>query len=296
MIQLYHIENNYPFQEISWHEKNKVIQTDKGKKAVALWKDENDLNWHIHWREKLSKEAGVLTDRVIRTNNGEQALATDIGWITVHDVIESLFPVSDHPFEMGRFLGTYANIDMECHRPSEDETVGRMNAVPASLPLSRPIVQKMEKEAIRRERKAQQILKGCPVNVNKVAKVGSLNQARSVQGQLFWQNNEREIDSSVDMLCSCLREWVSEYGESKLDTLLDGLNETYSFENDKGKLILAYFVYPNEFISFGEWYHENRSAEEVDIKLDELCRQWDISKKIVEHIADRVIDIKEQVS
>lgn len=302
MIQLYHIETSYPFQEVSWYKKNKIIETDKGKKEIGIWTDENQLNWHIDWRERLFEKTGVLTDRVIRTNNGEKALATDNGWITVHDVIDSLLQVSNYPFEMGRFLGSYATVETN---PLQTLTEikssidwDRLNVIPGSSLSSNKLFEKIRMEAIHRGRKANELLKNCNSELvdNMVVKVGSLKQAKNVQGQLFWENKERELENSIDMLCSCIKEWVLDYGEEQLDTLLNGVNETCSLESDNGKLLLARFVYPKEFESFLEEFDEERNGEEVDKKLDHLSRQWDLSKTIVDHIVHWLVDKKEKVS
>jgi len=302
MIQLYQIENNYPFEEVSWYQKNKMIETDKGKKIIGIWTDENQLNWHINWREQLSEETGVLTDRVICTNHGEKALATDIGWITVHDVVDSLFPISEFPFEIGRFLGTYATIETEGAQPvsMNRRTIDwdQIDNIPASSLSSKKLLNKIRKEAVRRANKADELLKNASDRLAtiRVVKMRTLKQAKNVQGQLFWENNERDLESSTDMLCTCLREWVSEYGEGQLDTLLNGINTTCSLENDNGQLLLARFVYPKELESFLEWFDEERNEEEVNKKLDHLCRQWDISKTIVEHMVHWLVGKKEKVS
>jgi len=302
MIQLYQIENNYPFQEVSWYQKNKVIETDKGKKIIRIWTDENQLNWHINWRERLSEETGILTDRVIRTNHGEKALATDIGWITIHDVVDSLFPISEFPFEMGRFLGTYATIEVEGDQPvsvnGRKINWDQIDNISASFLSSKKLLSNIRKEAVHRANKADELLKNTSdrLAAKRVVKIRTLKQAKNVQGQFFWENNERDLESSMEMLCSCLREWVSEYGEGQLDTLLKGMNTTCSLENDQGKELLAHFVYPKELESFLEWFDEERNEEEVNQKLDHLCRQWDISKTIVEHIVHWLVGKKEKVS
>lgn len=302
MIQLYHIEKNYPFQEVSWYKKNKIIETDKGKKEIEVWTDENQLNWHIDWRERLSEETGVLTDRVIRTNNGEKALATDIGWITVRDVVDSLFPVSDYPFEVGRFLGTYATIEAESLQPStlikRSINWEKLDIMPWTSLSAKKLYGKLRTEAVHRARNANELLENCSVELadKSVVKIGTLKQAKNVQGQLFWENKERELESSVDMLSSCLREWVSDYGDAQLKTLLNGVNETCPLDSDNGKLLLASFVYPKEFESFLNEFDEERNVEEVDKKLDDLCQQWDLSKIIVEHIINWLVDKKEKVS
>ncbi|WP_416151381.1 hypothetical protein ACM26V_10575 [Salipaludibacillus sp. HK11] len=302
MIQLDHIERSYPFRNVSWIQKNKIINTEKGKKAIEVWTDEDLLNWHIQWRERLAEETGVLTNRVIQTKTGAKALSTDIGWITIHDVVDSLFPISENPYELGRFLGKYASIETEqLPPPIIDQAIQRkieFEDVHMAPTPSSSLLEKTRREAVRRVKKAEELMEGCDKRVSKtkVTKVESLDQAKSVQGQLFWENKEKEVEHCIDMLCSCFREWVTSYGIDDIGRLLDGVNETFQLEEDAGQMLLARFVYPNEYESFVEWFHDKRNENEINTQLNHLTQQWDVTKTIVEQLVHWLEQKKEKVS
>ncbi|PYZ93653.1 hypothetical protein CR194_10875 [Salipaludibacillus keqinensis] len=301
MIELHHIESHFPFQQVEWLEKNKFINTERGIKALHLWTDEEQMKHHMQWRDRFAEHAGVLTDRMIQTVNGDKAIPIEAGWMTLHDVVDSSFPVSDYPEEMGQFLGNYVLVPIEETDPPVNQSKERISAFidvpfPSSTPRFR-VLEKMRKEARQREKKADGLARSVEVDgqMQRVLAIESFSQAKEIDGQLFWENKGTELKPSVDVLCSCLRKWVENYGEDRLDLVFNGLNESFPLKNENGLLLLSRLVYPTEYVEFASWFNKTRNDDEVEKRYVALSNQWDVSKKIVAKFVHWLEEAKEKV-
>ncbi|UTW68924.1 hypothetical protein KHA80_16960 [Anaerobacillus sp. HL2] len=65
MDMLRRIKLEYNFSDISWIAEDSIFLAKKGKKRIRIWKDKQLLQWHIKWRDQLSKHSGILLDRMI---------------------------------------------------------------------------------------------------------------------------------------------------------------------------------------------------------------------------------------
>ncbi|WP_078579643.1 hypothetical protein [Salipaludibacillus agaradhaerens] len=306
MIELDHIEESYPFQHLRWVDEGRIIDTNKGKKCLKFWPDEHMLQAQITWREELTKQTGVLTDRMIQTSNGEKAISTGAGWITLHDMVEDLYPVWNHPNKIGAFLGHYITMPYRYTMssgslPLNDENISLdRERLVQSLPVrsvSYKLVDKLKKEALTRLERVASFLKRHELTdtPNEVVSIYTLAQAKLVHGELFWENNEKKSTSPYKVLRRCLGEWENR-GDS-LYLLLNGLNRTFPLNKDRGTLLLAHIVYPYEMIKF-----INRLMQETDItpgqekaQLNDLVTEWDTNKRVCETMVDWLQDVREKV-
>lgn len=203
MIELDHIEESYPFQDLRWVDEGRIIETNKGKKVLKFWLDEHILQAHILWREELTKQTGVLTDRMIQTSHGEKAIYTDAGWVTLHDVVEDPYPVWDHPNKIGAFLGRYITMPYGGGESggslslSEENIYSDRERLVQSLPVrsvSHKLVDKLKDEALTRLEKVANVIEGNELTDthHRVVSIYTLAQAKLVHGQLFWENNEKK--------------------------------------------------------------------------------------------------------
>ncbi|MCR6111516.1 hypothetical protein HXA35_14290 [Bacillus sp. A301a_S52] len=306
MIELDHIEESYPFQSLRWIDEGHTLDTDKGNKRIKFWPDEHMLQAQIAWREELTKQTGVLTDRMIQTSKGDKALYTGAGWITLHDMVEELYPVWEHPNKIGAFLGRYITMpyrQTESGRflPLSDENISSdRERLIQSLPIrsvSYRLVDKLKTEALTRLDKVASFIKRHELTDthDEIVSIYTLAQAKLVHGELFWENTEKKSTSSYKVLRRCLAEWENRGGSLYL--LLDGLNKTFPLNKDRAALLLAHIVYPYEMISF-----ISRLTQETDItnsqkktQFNDLVTEWDTNKRVCETMVAWLQDVREKV-
>ncbi|SER91912.1 hypothetical protein [Salipaludibacillus aurantiacus] len=302
MIQLAFIENHYPFCEFKWIEEGKIIETEKGKKRVEIWTDKETLDAHIEWREKLAKETDSLTDRMIQTANGDKAVETDTGWLTLHDYVDHPYPVTSNVKQTGHFIGMYASVKM-------DNSMGRLNLAnwqEDALFLSKSIklklkqkglIERLRVEAEDRVKKAEVLFKEeSAEEAASVLSIESPSQAKMIYGRMYWENQGKSFQNKYLVLRSFLKEWVEANGTGELTHLFDGLDETFPLREQKGRQLLAAIVYPHEYISFMKWLNEAGESTEIEERVNSLMKEWDIMKTLTEHVAEWIREPERRLS
>ncbi|MGJ9383039.1 hypothetical protein [Salipaludibacillus sp. CF4.18] len=301
MIKIELLERSYPFQSIRWMIEGKIMDTNKGMKAVQLWKEEDLLAWHIKWRDALAEHTGIMTNRMIQTITGEKVLSTDLGFITVHDVVEEAFPIFDHPKQIGQFLGEY----LACTAAEEDD-----REVPIIPDLERDfdihffeelsqwdILQKLNLEAKKRVTKVRELLKNHShiFYHNIVPPIESLIQARSVHHKLFWETSEKKPISCYEALRNVLHEWHTEGHGAKIKEVLDGIDETFPLSEERGTALLANCLYPWELRSFVANALDNDGTGTMEQHFQSFAQEWDISRRLVKDVAGWLVNSREGV-
>lgn len=301
MIQIEQLEKNYPFQSITWMIDGKIIDTNKGIKAVQLWKEEDQLRWHIKWRDTLAEQHDIMTNRMIQTITGENALSTDLGWITVHDVVEEAYPILDHPKQIGQFLGKYLATSIVEDNARDAPFITNLEkdwdiGFAAALPQVE-ILKKLKLEAKNRLAKVHHLLEKNrhPIYQNLVPPIESLSQARSVHQQLFWETSEKDPISWYEALRCVLHEWLKEGHIEEIKDVLDGIDETFPLSEERGTTLLTSCLYPWELSSFCKKDLWSEDLIIIERNYQSFTKEWDISKQLVTEVAGWLVNSRERV-
>lgn len=298
MLSIDHLKDCYGFKQAKWKVINKVLETDKGLKRLVNWTDEKNVRWHVLWRDQLAENTSCLTNRMIQTINGERILLTDAGWVTLHDVVTSLYSYKKREKEMGLFFGKYFTMDIPLEADVHDPSTNMESILtqPLSLNITKEnkhvrFFEGIRKESLHRYKLSSTIIaKDTGKKVPVVAPIESLDEGKIVYGKLYWANSAKKPEKGYGSLRNVLTEWLQRYGQSSLFQLLDEIDKYYPMKDYHGQGLLAECIMPWEFIEFVEKAKAAKEEEEFLVWKERLSYRWEATRALVKAL-DEWLDV-----
>ncbi|MFN7251644.1 MAG: hypothetical protein ACK4M9_12735 [Anaerobacillus sp.] len=290
MDMLRRMKIEYGLSDLKWIEVDQTFQSENGKKRIRIWKDKQLLQWHVKWRDEISKQSGILLDRMIRTKDGEPFFICDKGWATIHDEVEEIFPATGKENEWGKLLGTSLTYGLkqsdECQRFKKKQDIP-LKAVKQTLdqlkaldPMAKLVLERSYFEASRRCRKVLQLrermqTKRSPILSPEI----KLTNAREVFHNLFWVCGADQPIQGYEPIRNFLEDWYNKNGEISTRKVLASINDYFPLKTDEGVSLLAELVTPNELQRTVSQF-ENQEKE-TSVIMDEFFNSWETTRKLV---------------
>jgi hypothetical protein len=290
MDMLRRVKVEYGLSNLKWIKADQIFQSENGKKRIRIWKDKQLLQWHVKWRDEISKQSGILLDRMIRTKDGEPFFICDKGWATIHDEIDEGFPAKGKEKEWGRLLGTSLTYGLrqsdECQRfkkkqeiPLKEvkQTIDQLKQID---PMAKLVLERSYFEANRRNRKAFQLseriqTKKLPI----LTPFTTLADAKEVFFNLFWVCGANQPIQGYEPIRGLLEEWFVRNGEASTINLLNCINSYFPLRGDQGILLLSEFLTPYELSrTVSELASENKETVEI---MDNYYKSWETARTLV---------------
>lgn len=298
------VKMEYGLSDLKWIKTDQIFQSENGKKRIRIWKDKQLLQWHIKWRDEISKQSGILLDRMIRTKDGEPFFICDKGWATIHDEVEEVFPSLGKEQEWGRLLGTSLayglNQSDECQRFKKKQDIP-LKAVKQTIvqlnnidPIAKNILERSYYEANRRSKKALQLSrrsqsKKLPILTPSI----TLADAKEVFFNLFWVCGADQPLQGYEPIRNFLENWYIKNGEKSIVHLLDSINIYFPLKADQGMLLLAEFLTPYELTrAVSKLVTQEYETMEI---MDEYFKGWETTRKLVLLISNWIEEEREKV-
>ena len=299
------VRMKYGLSDLKWIKENETFRSEYGSKRVRFWKDKQLLEWHVKWRDEISKQSGVLLDRMIRTEDGNPFFYCDKGWVTIHDEIEEPFPLARKEEDWGRLIGTILAVGLkqldECHRLKKRKDL-TLKAVHGGLkndhdPMAKLVLERSYFEAKSRVRKAH-ILRDRihPIKLPILTSLTRLTNAKQVFFHLFWVCGADEPVRSYKPIRNLLEEWFEKNGEASTIKLLNEINRYFTLKGDQGRLLLSECLLPYEYESaINELSTCNQSVDITTTVMDKFFQRWETSRNVVLLLSNWMEEDREKV-
>ncbi|MCT8137504.1 hypothetical protein H1D32_06955 [Anaerobacillus sp. CMMVII] len=305
MDMLRRVKMEYGLSELKWVNANQIFQSESGMKRIRIWKDKQLLQWHIKWRDEISKQSGILLDRMIRTKNGEPFFICDKGWATIHDEIEESYPSKGKEKDWGRLFGTALAFGLkqsdECQRfrKMQDQPLNEIKETISKLktldPMAKLVLERSYFEAIKRRRKALDLRER--IQINKLPILTpfiTLADAKEVFFNLFWVCGEEQPIKGYDPMRKLLEEWYIKNGEASTIDLLNSINNYFSLKGDHGVQLLAECLVPSE-LGRTVSQLETKTDKETANVMNQFFNSWETSRKLVILLGNWIEEDREKV-
>ncbi|MBU9721939.1 MULTISPECIES: hypothetical protein [Bacillaceae] len=298
MISLSTLVQSYGFKHADWEVEGEVLKTEKGLKRISYWADQDQVLWHIKWRDHLADKTGYLTNRMIQTLNGERMILTDEGWLTLHDNVTSLFPYKDREGEFGKFIGQYFSLNIEepgdYHDPVNMDRINNHLKYPINQGFSeeiQPFIERLRKEALLRLSKAKRLREEsfgeeATALIPVVSPIFSLDQGKIVFEKLYWQHGTERPEKGYRSLQIILSQWLQRYGKKSLYTLLYEIDKHFPLKKNHFKNLLADCLTPWEFTLFLEQIQKIDDPNQMEVLKEKLTFQWEESRQLVKALSE----------
>ncbi len=284
------VKIEYGLSNTHWIKADEVFESESGKKRIRFWKDKQLLQWHVKWRDEISKQSGILLDRMIRTKDGEPFFICDKGWATIHDEVDEAYPTLEREKEWARLIGHSLAYGLkqsdECHRFTKRQepplkTVKQMiDQLDNIDPMVKLVLERSYFEANNRARKAQQLKKRVQDNKLPIlTPFSSLESAREVFFHLYWVCGADQPVQSYEPIRNTLEEWFKNNGEDSTLTLLDHIDHYFPLKGDQGVLLIAELLTPFELNQTVSRLSETNA--DTAIIMDDYFRNWETTRKLV---------------
>lgn len=304
MDMLRRVKLEYGLSDLKWIKRDQTFQSESGKKRIRIWKDKQLLQWHVKWRDEISKQSGILLDRMIRTKDGEPFFICEKGWATIHDEIEEVFPSSGKEKEWGRLLGTSLSYGLdhsdECQRFKKKQDIPlhavkkTIDQLPIIDPMAKIVLEKSYFEASRRSRKAIQLReriqsKKLPI----LTPFNKLADAKEVFFNLFWVCGDQQPIKGYEPIRYLLEDWYVKNGETSTTKLLDAIESYFPLKGDQGIILLTECLIPSELERTVSQL-QTRGNETTEI-MDEYFKKWETTRKLVSLLGSWIEEDREKV-
>lgn len=292
MNRLRQIEAEYNLPNLKWIKEDELFQSEFGRKRIRIWKDKQLLDWHVKWRDEVSKESSIMTDRMIRTKSQSPYSICDKGWLTIHDEVEQPYLTKGREAEWGEFLA--GTLVYGCTMSKSFNFIGKQESLSLlkikkqirQLELqdhmAKMVVERTYYEAKKRFESAQSILK--KVSLKKVPILNpsiSTSNAREVFFQMFFIGGSEEPVQSYSPLRSLLERWLNENGKESFIRLLDEINQSFNLRGEQGMLLLAECLMPYEIQQVTNELSDSDKNRETSKIMDQYFTSWESSRKVV---------------
>lgn len=292
MDMIRRIKMEYDLSDVKWLKKNQILDSEYGKKRIRIWKDKQLLQWHVKWRDEISKQSGILLDRMIRTKAGDPFFISEKGWVSIHDEIEEQFPSQGREKEWGRLIGSILTFGLtqseDCQRLKKQEQL-TLHAEKASIdqlpfldPMAKVVLERSYYEGKNRIRKADHLIerihhKRLPI----LMPFTSLTAAKQVLFNLFWICGDTHPVKGFEPIRHFLEDWYLENGAASTEKLLDKTNEYFSLKEDQGLLLLSECLLPYEFKTAITELSINETEAGATKIMTSFFKSWETSRNLV---------------
>lgn len=291
MDMLRRVKIEYELSNVKWAENEDIFHSESGKKRIRIWKDKQLLGWHVKWRDEISKQSGILLDRMIRCKTGEPFFICEKGWATIHDEIEGSYPTLGREKEWGRLIGTMLTFGLkqsdECQRFQKKQEVPltalkqKIDQLTSIDPMAKLVLERSYFEAFRRNKKMLQLKeqiqqKKLPILIP----FSSLSYGKEVFSNLFWVSGSKQPVQGYEPIRKLLEEWLEKNGEESTQKLLDQIEPYFSLRKDQGVLLLAELLTPTELRETVLTIGTTTDQSITDV-MDDYFKRWEKSRQLV---------------
>jgi hypothetical protein len=305
MDMLRQIKLEYELSDLNWITVEEVFNSDRGKKRIRIWKDKQLLQWHVKWRDEISKQSGILLDRMIRTKEGNPFFISDKGWVSIHDEIEEPFPTKGKEAQWGRLFGTILASGLEqsldCQRVKKQEPLtlshvrGSIEQLSLIDPMTKLVLERSYFEAKNRIRKALILKDGIQQKQPILTPLCSIVQAKQVFFNLFWVCGDDQPVRGYEPIRRLLEEWYIENGEESTIKLVESMNSFFPLKEEQGLILLAEFMMPYEFERTIQQLSKCTTTNETSNVIEQYFKNWEVSRKLVLLISKWIEKEREKV-
>lgn len=291
MDMLRRIKMEYGLSDLKWVKENQLFDSGYGEKRIRIWKDKQLLQWHVKWRDEISKQSGILVDRMIRTKAGEPFFISDKGWVSIHDEIEERFPCQGREKEWGRLIGVMLAYglkqkdDCQYLKKQEQLTLSEVSVIdqlPLLDPMSKLILARSYYEAKIRSRKADQLIDGIQQKRHPILiPTLTLTSAKQVFLNLFWVCGDNHPVKGYQSIRYFLENWYLENGAASTEKLLEIIDEYFSLKKEQGRLLLSECLLPYEFEQTITELSKNKTSVGTTEIMERYFQSWETSRKLV---------------
>ncbi|MFK3938987.1 hypothetical protein ACI2JA_15915 [Alkalihalobacillus sp. NPDC078783] len=288
------LKKEYGWQQAKMIEED-IIESDHGLKRIRHWDDLNLLNWHINWRDHCTRAPIVLTDRMIRTKDGEAYLSKKSSWITVHDEVTEPFSYPKN----GQVCGTLLGLMIEYGLKAETDIKRTKREAPNLFTLEKKIwrfpvsfqttLRNMVHEGKRRLKKAEAIQKkdeGEEI-LPLLDPLQHAGQAKSVHGMLHWNGGADYPEEGYATLSRWIKKQSVELDQEGLEEVLNAIQEVYPvFSKLQASFLLAECLIPYELEAIIQIDPRKETEETLQSVVIQCKKEWNESKQVVLGLAD----------
>lgn len=292
MDMIRRIKMEYDLSDVKWLKKNQIFDSEYGKKRIRIWKDKQLLQWHVKWRDEISKQSGILLDRMILTKAREPFFISEKGWVSIHDEIEEQFPCQGREEEWGRLIGSILaygitqSEDYQRFKKQEPLTLHADKATIDQLPfldaMSKLVLERSYYEGKNRIRKADHLIdhihqKRLPI----LMPITSITAAKQVFFNLFWVSGDTHPVKGYEPIRYFLEDWYLKNGAASTEKLLDKTNKYFSLKGDQGLLLLSVCLLPFELNTAITELSKNETEVGTTKILEMYFQSWETSRNLV---------------
>ncbi|PYZ97322.1 hypothetical protein CR205_01590 [Alteribacter lacisalsi] len=306
MAELEQLKAAYGFDKAEWIVKGEKLSTEKGIKVLRRWENNQLMNWHIQWREAVDNRGVCLTNRMIRTMDGDMAFLDLQGWLTLHDEVTSLFSYEGREHELAELTWAAITVGLkmdgaDLKRPflSEQEIVDAVRKLPARTdPVVMSIMKKTLSEAVSRLEKADRLTRLEESRLPVIDPFTGMAQGREIYGQLFWTFSGRFPEKGLRSAASFMKECCSSFGKERFTTFLESLDNSGVFDEDIYLEILREALVPWEFLGTVEQIGKAgpEDPEKAYLLLEAMYREWEQSRAFVLVLSEWLDGKREKVA
>ncbi|MBU8905063.1 hypothetical protein [Desertibacillus haloalkaliphilus] len=285
------IEKEYELKITKWHDDD-LLETDAGKKRIYHWNDQQQLEWHIKWRESCRPTIDVMINRMIRTKSGATHISFEEGWVSLHDEVTTLYPMEGHEAKWALLIGEmlasgkqWAEEFRESDAPimtSIEQITSKVDEIVQLDEVARLVLKRSCVEAKNRMAAAERLKKAeddQPLPL--MDPFVSLTQAKQIYNVMLWQATTKRPERGYRSIRLFLEQWLYENGEESLENLITVLHRHIDLTGQQGELILSECLQPWELDDCLKKLEETRTSAEGLAQFEVFQQRWETSRKLV---------------
>lgn len=292
MDMIRRIKMEYDLSDVKWLKKNQILDSECGKKRIRIWKDKQLLQWHVKLRDEISKQSGILLDRMIRTKAGEPFFISEEGWVSIHDEIEEQFPCLGREKDWGRLIGSILAYGItqseDCQRLKKQEQLTlyadktSIDQLPFLDPMSKLVLERSYYEGKKRIKTADLLInrihqKRLPILMPFIA----VTSAKQVFLNLFWVCGDTHPVKGYEPIRHFLEDWYLKNGATSTEKLLDETNQYFSLKEDQGRLLLSECLLPYELNTAVTELSKSETESGTTKIMEFYFKSWNTSRNLV---------------
>lgn len=300
------IEAEYHLENLTWLKEDEIFASDFGKKRIRVWNNKQLLEWHIKWRDEVSKESGMMTDRMIRTKSGAPYIITELGFLTVHDEVDGQYQCKGRESEWGELIaatlvyGRSINksnlISIPKKEPSLLTIKNKIRKLQLEDQMAKLVIEKSYFEAKKRINKAEQITKEFVKEALPVLNpFHSFQDAKEIFFQLYFVCGDAKPVRGYHPLRHLLESWFKHNGKNSTTLLLEEINKSFNLKGEQGLLLLAECLQPYEL---EETINKLEKCDEKEVSeiVNRYFESWECSREIVMIISKWLEETRRKVA
>ncbi|NEU29796.1 hypothetical protein GN156_03270 [bacterium LRH843] len=277
-----------------------LIETENGRKRLHLWSDKELLDWHIEWRDRCSVTPYVLADRMIRNRNQEAFSAWNNGWLTIHDDVSHSYD-KECAEQIGMTIGAMIQHGKETHskvQPSvqTEPAFPKLQRYVSRFEDRRLMLLTFISEAKSRMKKAEALIEHVNEPLPLLDPIRTTEQVKKMYQIVIWYGTNEYPERGYRSLRQFLSEFLHENGEESFKKLLDGMYTADKLTREQAILLLAECLKPYELDPLVRVAEHNPTKEEIECCMNQVERDWESSRKLVQLISASIDKKKVAIS